>query len=177
MTGPAKIGRRWLTSGAAVAALIIGILAVAAPPAAPAPVTGPGVGDRLAAAVSTSPGWDFAGKNVQDTHYSALDHSISPAAVGGLVPRWVFTTTGAVSATPTVDAGAVYVPDWGGTLSAINATTGRILWRFPSGGSVIGGAAIVAGSVYWGSGYHTKSLGLPYAGGNDKLYAFSLPTL
>ena len=36
---------------------------------------------------------------------------------------------------------------------ALAAATGKILWSFASGGSVSGGAAIVDGSVYWGSGY------------------------
>ncbi|MDH6233240.1 hypothetical protein M2281_003851 [Mesorhizobium soli] len=43
-----------------------------------------------------------------------------------------------------------------------------------SGGAVLSGAAIVDGTVYWGSGYHTKILGLPYAGDSHKLYAFSV---
>lgn len=46
---------------------------------------------------------------------------------------------------------------------------GGIEWGSATDGS--GGAAIVSGSVYWGSGYY-----LPPAGvANDKLCAFSLP--
>jgi polyvinyl alcohol dehydrogenase (cytochrome) len=38
------------------------------------------------------------------------------------------------------------------------------------------GAAIVNGSVYWGSGYsRTQAFGFGYNGGNNKLHAFSLP--
>ena len=64
---------------------------------------------------------------------------------------------------------------------ALDATTGRILWRFASGGSVVSGAAIAGGRVYWGSGY---VLPVPCPGtvtpkycpaGNDKFYAFGLP--
>jgi hypothetical protein len=40
---------------------------------------------------------------------------------------------------------------------------------------VVGGAAIVDGSLYWGSGYPTQPLGFPFDGTNNKLYAFSLP--
>jgi polyvinyl alcohol dehydrogenase (cytochrome) len=54
----------------------------------------------------------------------------------------------------------------GTNMYALDATTGTIDWAFPSGGSVIGGAAIVNGSVYWGSGYYV-------GGDNNKLYAFS----
>lgn len=54
-----------------------------------------------------------------------------------------------------------------GTYYALDARTGSVLWKFPSGGAVVSGAAVVNGSVYWGSGF---------AGGvNDKIYAFALP--
>lgn len=49
------------------------------------------------------------------------------------------------------------------------------MWSFNSGGSVTGGAAISAGSVYWGSGYcgtECFTTGNPL--NNDKLYAFGL---
>ena len=54
------------------------------------------------------------------------------------------------------------------TFFALDADTGSILWSFDSGGSV-SGAAVVNGTVYWGSGYALR--GTP----NDKLYAFEVP--
>lgn len=41
----------------------------------------------------------------------------------------------------------------GNTMYAINSATGQILWSYPSGGTVMGGAAVVNGMVYWASGY------------------------
>jgi len=73
--------------------------------------------------------------------------------------------------------GVVYAGSLAGTganMFALDAATGEIKWSFESGGAVVSGAAIVDGSVYWGSGYHTKILGLPYAGDNHKLYAFAV---
>jgi polyvinyl alcohol dehydrogenase (cytochrome) len=58
----------------------------------------------------------------------------------------------------------------GDTMYALNASNGAIEWGFPSGGAVISGAAIVNGSVYWGSGYY-----IPTGVSNNQLYAFSLP--
>jgi polyvinyl alcohol dehydrogenase (cytochrome) len=54
---------------------------------------------------------------------------------------------------------------------AMNAATGQILWSYASGGSCAGGAAIVDGTVYWGSGYQ---LFAPYTNNNNRFYAFSL---
>ena len=36
---------------------------------------------------------------------------------------------------------------------ALDAATGRVLWSYPSGGSVNAGPVIVDVVVYWGSGY------------------------
>jgi len=54
---------------------------------------------------------------------------------------------------------------------ALDASSGKILWSYPAGSSVIAGPSIVNGTVYWGAGY--THLGLPMFTGNDKLYAFT----
>jgi polyvinyl alcohol dehydrogenase (cytochrome) len=90
-------------------------------------------------------------------------------------PQHAFIDTGFVSSAN----GVVYAgssANTGNNMYALDAKTGQIKWGFPSGGSVWSGAAIVDGSVYWGSGYsRTESFGLGYNGGNNKLYGFSLP--
>lgn len=73
--------------------------------------------------------------------------------------------TGAVS----VANGVVYAGSLAGAgtnMYALDAETGAVLWKFASGGAVTSGAAIVDGSVYWGSGYRN--------GDNNKFYAFSV---
>jgi len=62
----------------------------------------------------------------------------------------------------------------GPDMYALNGTTGQILWRYASGGAVWSGAAIVNGTVYWGTGYHTANFGLGYNGDRNKLCAFTL---
>ena len=57
----------------------------------------------------------------------------------------------------------------GDQMYALDTSTGDILWRFPAGGSVVGGPAVVDGTVYWGSGY-ARTGGV----GNDQFFAFSL---
>src|SRR5580700_6713267 len=113
--------RRMLKAGrgrvATLIAAVAGLLAAGAPGAMA--LTGPG---------GTPGQWSMAGQNIDDTHFQAAEHEISPANVGRLAPRWTLTTSGAISATPTVDDGAVYVPDYGGKLWAVAAGSGRALW-------------------------------------------------
>jgi polyvinyl alcohol dehydrogenase (cytochrome) len=54
---------------------------------------------------------------------------------------------------------------------ALDAATGKILWKFASGASVNAGAVVSGGVVYWGSGY--TNIGAPFTG-NKKFYAFSV---
>jgi len=82
-------------------------------------------------------------------------------------PGQVASNTGMVTvANNVVFAGAL---DAAGTMYAFNAVTGEKLWSFESGGSINSGAAVVDGTVYWGSGYSNFGLGTA----NNKMYAFS----
>ena len=78
--------------------------------------------------VSPSGQWRIAGQNLSNSWSQPAEHSISPANVNDLSPKWVFTTGGDVSATPTVDGDAVYFPDWGGNLFAVDKNSGRLIW-------------------------------------------------
>jgi polyvinyl alcohol dehydrogenase (cytochrome) len=64
----------------------------------------------------------------------------------------------------------MYAPSFSGQMYALDAITGKVLWNFASGGSVIDGPSIVGGVVYWGSGYRN----VPPGTGNNKVYAFAL---
>src|SRR5579864_9458324 len=72
--------------------------------------------------------WRIAGQNLSNTWSQPAEHSISPSNVKGLKPKWVFTTGGDVSATPTVDGDAVYFPDWTGNLFAVKKGSGHLIW-------------------------------------------------
>ena len=62
--------------------------------------------------------------------------------------------------------------DADGMMYAFDATSGKVLWSFKSGGSVYGGPAIADGVVYWGCGYPVGRLGFGTTG--QALYAFAL---
>src|ERR1700758_1567483 len=78
--------------------------------------------------LSRSGQWRIAGQNLNNTWSQPAEHSISPANVQNLTAKWVFTTGGDVSATPTVDGDAVYFPDWGGNLFAVKKDSGHLIW-------------------------------------------------
>ena len=71
----------------------------------------------------------------------------------------------------------------GDDMYVLDAATGGVLWSFASGGAVASGAAIVDGTVYWGSGYY-RATRCPNGAGtlrycvvsNNKLYPFACPS-
>jgi polyvinyl alcohol dehydrogenase (cytochrome) len=63
--------------------------------------------------------------------------------------------------------------DHDGTMYALDAATGAVLWSFQAGATVYGGPAVAGGVVYWGAGYPATRLG--FGGSAKKLYAFALP--
>ena len=78
-------------------------------------------------------------------------------------------TVGAIDmGSVSVANGVLYAGSQSGFMYALNAATGKVLWSFDSGGSVVAGPAIVDGVVYWGSGYSNPGTT------NNKLYAFTL---
>lgn len=87
--------------------------------------------------------WRMIGHDVRNTRSQPLESRIRPQNVSRLLPKWVLTTAGDVSATPAVvednddgddkkrygDHGsAVFFPDWGGKLWKVDAETGNVLW-------------------------------------------------
>src|SRR5258705_11831625 len=72
--------------------------------------------------------WRVGRQNLSNTWNQPAEHSINVGKVKGLNAKWVFTTGGDVSATPTVDGDAVYFPDWGGSLFAVKKDSGQLIW-------------------------------------------------
>src|ERR1700722_8654515 len=105
---------------ASLVAALAGCLAWGGPSlsatAAPGPVSASLLGD-----------WTSASQSILGNRSQPVEFSINPQDVGRLAPKWVFTDHGDVSATPTVADGAVYFPDFGGYLNAVNAQTGALI--------------------------------------------------
>lgn len=97
--------------------------------------------------------WPMGGHDVRNTRSQPDESRIDRRNVSRLLPKWVLTTAGDVSATPAVVGGhhegdrddhgewrgdrhdersgggeAVYFPDWGGMLWKVDAESGRVIW-------------------------------------------------
>ena len=69
--------------------------------------------------------WPMFGQNLQNT---ASVGKGSASNFSHLKLKWTFTTGGDVSARAAVVNGVAYFPDWGGTLWALNARNGQVVW-------------------------------------------------
>ncbi len=72
--------------------------------------------------------WPMAGHDSFNTRSQPEETQINPGNAGGLRTKWIFHTGGDVSATPSLAGDALYFPDWGGNLYAVNKTNGELLW-------------------------------------------------
>jgi polyvinyl alcohol dehydrogenase (cytochrome) len=80
--------------------------------------------------------WSSAGGTIQNPHayISPPANTASPTQLASrnirsLALLWSFATSGDISATPTVEPGGLYVPDWGGTLYKLDPATGNLIWK------------------------------------------------
>ena len=77
---------------------------------------------------------------------------------------------GPITVTGRANNRLVWAGSVGNFVRAYDASNGKILWEFDTGGAVGGGITVVDGTVYVGSGYKFLRIGK----GNNKLYAFGL---
>jgi outer membrane protein assembly factor BamB len=97
--------------------------------------------------------------NYTQFHYSPLHRGRNPyenvlnsVNVGSIDQDWSYATGGALTSSPAVSGGYVYVGSADDYLYAINATTGALLWKYKTGASIIDSSpAVVSGTVYVGS--------------------------
>lgn len=78
---------------------------------------------------ATRSSWENAGGGYLNTRFAPAEWQINPLNAARLKTAWTFTTQGDVSATPTVQGSALYVPDWGGQLYRIDTVLGKAVWQ------------------------------------------------
>jgi len=103
--------------------------------------------------------WAALNPNTGAANWTTSDPAFTP---------FTYSAVGAVS----VANGVVYACTMNatGTMFAMDAQTGAVLWSFNPGGSCNAGPAIANGTVYWGSGYGAFA---PLSTPNNTFYAFT----
>uniref|UniRef100_A0A7C3FBI8 Pyrrolo-quinoline quinone repeat domain-containing protein n=1 Tax=Candidatus Methanomethylicus mesodigestus TaxID=1867258 RepID=A0A7C3FBI8_9CREN len=96
-------------------------------------------------------------------------HSPSSAQITNQT-NWVYTSPGAIRASPAIANGVVYVGSFGGSVYAVNATTGALLWSYLTGGHIWSSPAVSNGIVYVGA--NDNYLYALNAATGEKLWAF-----
>ena len=93
--------------------------------------------------------WPTWGRTHGRSFSYACDTAISPDTVGDLRQDWFFATDDAVTATPAVVDGTVYVGDWSGRFYAIDLDSGELDWSFTAephakvyAGQIVGSATV-----------------------------------
>ena len=66
--------------------------------------------------------------NVQHTSANHAEHALSPSNVAQLRPRWNLSDNGSDFSAPIVVNGTLYYGSWNGNETAVNITSGAILW-------------------------------------------------
>jgi len=82
-------------------------------------------------------GWPSHGYDRRNTRATPLETTLNPSNASMLVQKWnldlqaaIGTSNNAVSATPTVGFGNVYVGSWNGFVVAIKQKTGTLKWKY-----------------------------------------------
>jgi len=129
--------------------------------------------------------WPTYGHDAQRTFTG--ETTLTPRSVATLARAWSFPTGLAVTATPTVVGGTVYVGSWDGNFYALNLRTGTLRWKYrldaqpavqpaPGGPPESGSSGgIVTSSAWFEPGTRTHP-DLVLFGGGYTLYALDART-
>ncbi|MGW1090708.1 outer membrane protein assembly factor BamB family protein [Streptomyces sp. NPDC002596] len=106
-----------------------------------------GIGASITAALGTGVA---AAVNLFD--HNTTDHKTPKTPDPRL--RWRYATGDAVTSSPAVVDGVVYIGSTDGSVYALHVTTGKKRWAFDTGGTVGGTPTVADGVVYIGSFDH-----------------------
>ncbi len=100
--------------------------------------------------------WSVYGGDAENTHYSPLTQ-INRDNVKDLRVAWEYDTgeTGGLETSPLIVDGVLYGITPSQKIFALNAATGKLLWKFDSG---VGGTQPDRGLAYWASGKDKRIL-------------------
>jgi outer membrane protein assembly factor BamB len=157
--------RRSQAARASALAFALGLLVAAPAAAAPCSAPAPDGGD-----------WPAYGRDVENTRNQPAEQTLTPAKVPGLAPAWMFSTSSegdatSLQSTPVVAGGCVFVGSAAGVAYALDAATGKLVWKTAvdapkpgAGGALVGAPAVSGRNVIW----LVSQDGAPYAVSLDR---------
>jgi polyvinyl alcohol dehydrogenase (cytochrome) len=98
------------------------------------------------------PLWNGWGPTVENTHYQSTDAAgLTAAQVPGLTLKWAFgfPDTTSAWAQPTINGGRLFVGSQNGTVYALDAKTGCVIWTFTANGGVRASISIGDGRAFF----------------------------
>ena len=122
--------------------------------------------------------WPMYGQNICNTRGgTSASEPITTATVSKLKVKWKLTAAGDISATPAVVGGQLYVPDWGGNLSRIDAETGTVVWSKNTGALVMETSDVDAGIYQPLLASYTAPISriTPVISGNNVIFGMGAP--
>lgn len=129
---------------------------------------------------ATASGWTMYGRDGRHSFEVPPQCSrISPSTVAALAPKWFVHTGSAVTASPAVAGGVVYVGSWDGTFYALDAADGSERWRFsaPAPYPTAFGVIVSTATVVTLPDAHTRRpREIVLFGAADRLYALDAAT-
>ncbi|HVL48745.1 MAG TPA: PQQ-binding-like beta-propeller repeat protein, partial [Candidatus Thermoplasmatota archaeon] len=130
-----------------VLALVVALAGCAAPPPGGdggKPPTSPTLGGPGAS------DWPMYGRDLANSRHNTDEKAFDASRLKDFREAWRFFAGGAITGTPAVVDGRVYVGSWAGKFHALDAATGRVLWNATVGARVDSSAAVDDGVVYFG---------------------------
>lgn len=126
--------------------------------------------------------WPSYGQNLRNTRAQPDEKKIDAGNVSGLTAKWAFSAvdeggTGAFQTTPVIAEGCVYLTTGSGYIYALNADSGKVVWRGRYEKTVEGvccGATLFAPTVKDGVLYQLVSRNPETAGNGKGPYAMAL---
>jgi len=91
------------------------------------------------------------GRRTGVTPTVSLTGSVPVSAHPGQKPVWIFECEDEIRGTPSLDENALYVGSYDQNLYALDAETGRFLWKYPTHGAIVGKPLLTEGFIYFGS--------------------------
>jgi polyvinyl alcohol dehydrogenase (cytochrome) len=99
-----------------------------------------------------APGWNGWGPTLENTHFQPTPQAgLSAAQVPRLTLKWAFGFPDTTSAwgQPTIIGGRLFVGSQNGTVYALDAKSGCVVWTFTANGGVRSSVSIGAGRAYF----------------------------